>query len=138
MNATDLSQILQKGFYVTLGATATLLEMLQDPTKREQNLSSLRQDIDSLAQELAEKGAVTEAEAKNFVDTLISRQINKNQPTSNYSGTSETSATNFTNMTVNTTASTVGEKSVPEDLKELTQQLADLRAELESIRQQNN
>jgi polyhydroxyalkanoate synthesis regulator phasin len=137
MNATDLTQILQKGFYITLGATASLLEMLQDPAKREQNLSSLREDIDSLAQELAEKGAVTEAEAKNFVDTLISRQINKNQPTSNSPDTSQTDATNFTNMTVNTTASTVGEKSVPEDLKELTQQLADLRAELESIRQQN-
>lgn len=128
MNATDLTKLFQKGFYVTLGATASLLEVLQDPIKREQNLSSLRQDIDSLTQELAEKGAVTEAEARNFVDTLISRQIN--QPTT--SGQPESSVT-----TVNTTATTVAEKSVQTDLKELTQQIADLRTELESIRQQD-
>jgi polyhydroxyalkanoate synthesis regulator phasin len=134
MNATDLTKLLQKGFYVTLGATASLLETLQDPAKREQNLSSLRQDIDALSQELAEKGAVTEAEARNFVDTLISRKIN--QPTSNTSGQDFTDVT-----TVTTTATSVTDKvdqDVPADLKELTQQIADLRAELESLRQKDN
>ncbi len=141
MNATELTKLLQKGFYVTLGATASLLETLQDPTKREQNFNSLRQDIDSLrqdidsrSQELAEKGAVTEAEARNFVDTFLSRKIN--QPTSN------TSAQDFTSVTtVTTTATNVADqfdKDVPADLKELTQQIADLRAELESLRQKDN
>jgi polyhydroxyalkanoate synthesis regulator phasin len=128
MNATDLTKLLQRGFYITLGATASLLETLQDPTKREQNLNSLRQDIDTLSQELAEKGAVTEAEARNFVDTLISRKIN--QPTSNPSEPGIT--------TVTTTATSVADKDVPADLKELTQQIADLRAELESLRQKDS
>ncbi len=137
MNATDLTKLLQKGFYVTLGATASLLETIQDPTKREQNLSSLRQDIDTLTQELAEKGAVTEAEARNFVDTLISRKIN--QPTSSASEPEVTSVT-----TVTTTATSVTDKDDRDDrdgqadLKELTQQIADLRAELESLRQKGS
>jgi polyhydroxyalkanoate synthesis regulator phasin len=131
MNATDLTKLLQKGFYVTLGATASLLETIQDPTKREQNLSSFRQDIDTLTQELAEKGAVTEAEARNFVDTLISRKIDR--PTSNASEPDFTSVT-----TVTTTATSVADKDVPADLKELTQQITDLRAELESLRQKDS
>jgi polyhydroxyalkanoate synthesis regulator phasin len=134
MNATDLTKLLQKGFYVTLGATASLLETLQDPNKREQNLSSLRQDIDTRSQELAEKGAATEAEARNFVDTFLSRKIN--QPTSSTSDQDFTSVT-----TVTTTATNVADqadKDVPADLKELTQQIADLRAELESLRQKDN
>jgi polyhydroxyalkanoate synthesis regulator phasin len=130
MNANDLTKLLQKGFYVTLGATASLLEIIQDPAKREQNLGSLRQDIDSLTQDLAEKGAVTEAEARNFVDTLISRQINKQASPPQNSVT-----------TVNTTATTVAERAAegaPDDLKQLTQQIAELRAELESLRQKDS
>lgn len=133
MNSTDLTQLLQKGFYITLGATASLLEAIQDPIKREESLTSLRRDLDKLTEELAEKGATTEVEARNLVDTLIARQM----------GTSETTNSPATDMTtVNTTATPVtepnSEPQVRADLQELTQQLADLRAELEKLRQKDH
>ncbi len=123
MNTIDIPKLIQKGFHVTLGATANLLEVIQDPRKLESNLNSLQRDFDDITDELAEKGAITEVEARNFVDTLVSRQI-KN---------TETEVT-----TVTTTATTVTETNVQADLQELTQQLADLRLELERLRQKDN
>ncbi len=68
MNSDNLTQLLQQRFRITLGATASLVETLQDPQKRNQNLSDLRSELNHLTQEWAEKGEVTEQEARNFVD----------------------------------------------------------------------
>ncbi|CAN1211959.1 hypothetical protein TUMEXPCC7403_17265 [Tumidithrix helvetica PCC 7403] len=140
MDSIDLGKLLQKGFYVTLGATASLLEVLQDPRKQEQSFSALRRDFDSLTQELAEKGVVTESEARSLVDSFIARQIK----TDGSSKTTESDAPST--VTVNTTATDVVEPiaepkvsaNVQTDLKDLTQQIADLRAELENLRQKDN
>ncbi|MEE3715690.1 hypothetical protein V2H45_02900 [Tumidithrix elongata RA019] len=137
MDSIDLGKLLQKGFYVTLGATASLLEVLQDPRKQEQSFSALRRDFDSLTQELAEKGVVTESEARSLVDSFIARQIKTD------GGSKTTEADTPSTVTVNTTATDVVEpiaepkisSNVQTDLKDLTQQIADLRAELESLRQ---
>jgi polyhydroxyalkanoate synthesis regulator phasin len=123
MDSFDLGKLLQRGFHVTLGATASLLEVIQDPRKAQDRLDKLRLNFDSVTEELAEKGAVTEIEARNFVDGVIAQQIKTttpNEPDLN---------------TVNTTATTVVDSNVQADLQALTQQLADLRAELENIRQ---
>jgi len=118
MNSTDIAKLLQRGFYVTLGATANLLEVIQDPRKLDRQVNSLLQDFDGLTNEFADKGAVTEAEARKFVDSLIAQQIPNSEPT-----------------TITTIATTVVDSNVQTDLQDLTQQLEDLRIELEQLRQ---
>ncbi len=121
----DIGEALQKGFYASLGATAALLEFWQDPIAREQSLKSWQQELDRLV----EKGVSTEIEARNFVDRLVTQQTGAPRP-------EEPVPT-----TVDTTAQPAEDSpsGVPQDdaqaLAQLTQQLADLRAELERLRQ---
>jgi len=145
MDTIDLSKIMQRGYYVTLGATSSLLEVIQDPIKREENLRMLGRSFDEVTQKLAEKGVTTEAEARSYVDSFIAQQVSG---TSTTNSTSNSTSTGLT--TVTTTASTVDD-SVPDNLtdksaqavkssmrdeiQELTQQLASLRSELEQSRE---
>lgn len=123
MNSDTVILLLQKGFRVTLGATASLVEVLQDPQKREQNLSKLRLELSQLAEELAEKGEITEREARTFVDGVLSQRQNPSSPAQ---------------TTVTTTATSVQTASpeVQLELQELTAQLAAIRAEVERLRNQ--
>jgi prefoldin subunit 5 len=113
MESPDWGKIFQTGYYVTLGATTTLIEVLQDAQKRDQLWRSLQQNTTTTLQDLAEKGVATEAEARSYVDRTVTR----------------------TPSTVNTTATTVPETSsdVQSELEDLTQQLAALRQELEQL-----
>ncbi len=123
MNDTVL-RLLQKGFRVTIGATATLIEVLQDPQRREQNLSKLRLELDQLAQDWAEKGEVTEQEARSFVDTFIAQRRSE-------------SGQSASEVTVTTIATPVMPPSAEVlELQELTAQLAAIRAELAHLREQ--
>jgi polyhydroxyalkanoate synthesis regulator phasin len=126
MNSDTLTQLIQKGFRVTLGATATLVETLQDPQRREANLSKLTTELGQLAEELETKGATTEQEARNFVDTLWRERTNQttSQPTSQPPTPS--------------TVSTPVAPDVQQDLQELTAQIAAIRAEIERLRSQDN
>jgi len=141
MDTIDLSKIMQRGYYVTLGATSSLLEVIQDPIKREENLRMLGRSFDEVTQELAEKGVTTEAEARSYVDSFIAQQV---------SGTSMPNSTSTGLTTVTTTARTVDDSvpdiltdksaqavksSMRDEIQELTQQLASLRSELEQLRE---
>jgi polyhydroxyalkanoate synthesis regulator phasin len=138
MDTIDLEKLFQRGYYVTLGATSSLLEVIQDPTKREENFRRLGRSFDEITQELAEKGVTTEAEARSYVDKFIAQQVNG---TGNNTDSESASLT-----TVTTTAKTVddnatdgtSEKSVKasmrDEIQELTQQLASLRSQLEQLR----
>ena len=123
MNPNTVTEFLQKGFRVTLGATSTLIESLQDSQKREETFSKMQSDFGGLTEEWAEKGALTEREARNFVDTLLSQQ---GQPAAG--DTTSTAGT-----TVTTSASPVTEPEDEKDLRELTAQIAALRADLEKL-----
>ncbi|MCU0516569.1 MAG: hypothetical protein MUC60_06805 [Oscillatoria sp. Prado101] len=123
MNPNTVTEFLQKGFRVTLGATSALIESLQDSQKREETFSKMQSDFGGLTEEWAEKGALTEREARNFVDTLLSQQ---GQPAAG--DTTSTAGT-----TVNTSASPVTDPEDQKDLRELTAQIAALRAELEKL-----
>ena len=128
MNSDTLTQLLQQGFRVTLGATASLVETLQDPQKRSRNLSDLRSELDHLTQEWAEKGEVTEQEARNFVDTLLNQL--SNQPPRPPSTPSP--------ATVATTPTPTAPPEVQLELQELTAQIAAMRKELEQLRNQDS
>jgi predicted YcjX-like family ATPase len=109
MENNDIGKVLSKGYYVTLGAIATLVDTLQSEPKRQQAVSSLQSNIEQLLQELANKGVSTEAEARSYVDRLVSPPAKE--------------------QTVETQATSVPSDDIAE-LKELTQQVAELRAEL--------
>lgn len=128
MNDT-LTQLLQKGFRVTLGATATIVESIQDPQRREANLSKLTTELSQLAEEWEAKGVTTEQEARNFVDTMFSQ------------GASSSASTSYTAppaSSPSSASSTSASADVQQDLQELTAQIAAIRAEIERIRAQDN
>lgn len=120
MNSDTVVRFVQNGFRVTLGATASIVEMLQDPQKREANLIKLRTEVEQLTRDWATKGEITEQEARSYVDSLLAQRR----------GTTTT--------TVPTTATTVPPTSpeVQLELQELTAQLAAIRAEVERLRQE--
>ncbi len=124
MNSDNLTQLLQQGFHVTLGATASLVETLQDPQKRNQNLSQLRLELSQMAQEWAAKGEMTEQEARNFVDNMLN-QI-RNQPPGSTSP-------DFPS-TVTTSPTQPASPDLQLELQELTAQLSAIRMELEKLR----
>ncbi|WP_421654997.1 hypothetical protein [Leptothermofonsia sp. ETS-13] len=123
MNSDNFIELLQKGFHITLGATTSLVESLQDPQKREENLAKLRLEWNQLSEEWANKGAVTEQEARRFVDTLLNNRTNP--------ATSEPSASS--GFSSNTTTPIVPPE-IQVELQELTEQIAAMRAELEKLR----
>lgn len=126
MNADNLTQILHQGFRVTLGATSSMIEMLQDSQKRSENLEKIQSQWSQLAEEWAEKGEETEEEARKFVDSLLEQQ-------SNSGTTGPTASTSSVSMTTTTPVS-VSEPNSAEELQELTTQIAALRQELERLR----
>jgi polyhydroxyalkanoate synthesis regulator phasin len=119
MNSDTLVQTLRKGYRVTLGATASVIESLQDAQRREENFAKLRSDPNQLIEELATKGEITEREARSFVDGVFSQ-------TSSASSSSPSSP-----ATAPVSPQTA---AIQEDLQELTAQLAAIRAELERLR----
>lgn len=128
----NLTELLQKGFRVGLGATASLIEILQNPEKRDQNLSKLQTDLSQLADELAVKGEETEQEARKIVDSFLAKS-----GASSGGGSGNSSATETT--TVSTTATPAGASSpdMQGELQELTDQIATIRSDLEKLRQQD-
>jgi len=131
MNAEHLTGLLHKGFRVTLGATSSLIELLQDPYKRNENLGKIQSQFSELADEWAEKGKMTEQEARNFVDTILSqRQQSVN-----------TDTTIVTTPSPVDSSSTIPVTSDPEPVREiqnLTTQIAELRDELKRLRESNS
>lgn len=120
MNANNLTHLLQQGFHVTLGATASLVETLQDPQKRTENLSQINSELSNLANELEAKGEMTEQEARNFVGNFLN-QLRNQRPTTSAPSTV-------------TTSTQVAPPDVQLDLQELTAQIAAIRTELENLR----
>jgi hypothetical protein len=116
MNSDTPMDLLKKGFRITLGASTSLVESIQDPLKREENLALMQSDPNAFAELLAEKGAVAEVEARRMVDSVVTQ----------YSSSS--SAANPVSSSVATTSSI--DPSLERDLRDLTAELAQIRSEL--------
>jgi polyhydroxyalkanoate synthesis regulator phasin len=128
MSSDNLVQTLQTGFRITVGATASLLESLQDDRKREENLETLKLDWMQIADKWAEKGQQTEREARDFVDGMLSQgQSAPSRPPTDPGSSSapETSAT-------------AADAAVQTELQTLTEQIATLRKELEQLRERED
>ena len=118
-NLLNLSEWLEKGLRLTLGASSVAVESLQDARLRETTLNRLQTDFAGLTQEWVDKGKITEQEARQFVETLLSQ------------GLANINATPASSATVNTTATTVP-ATLQDELKELTAQVVALRQALEN------
>lgn len=116
--STNFFDIVQKGFRVTVGAAASLVETIQDPLKRDVTISEFRTELQSRAAEWSEKGEMTEQEARKFLENIL--QQNKiSDP-----GSQE----------IVTTATEVKDQDVENEIKVLTQQIVVLKTELEALR----
>lgn len=132
MNPEKLPQMLQTGFHLTLGATSFLIETLQDPVKRSENLEKLNSDLGRLADELLEKGEITDREARNFVDTIFS------QPSERENTESESVSSKQSDSPTGNLSDSVGQPDVVLEIQELTAQMVALRAQLENLRAENS
>lgn len=125
MSPDSLSETLQKGFRVTLGATASLLEAFQDPQGASQKFSEIGSDFNRLTEEFESKGENTEQEARQFVDSMMTQMPNPFQQSGGPS----------TPQTVNTTAVPVADPSIQAELQTLTREIAQIRQEIEALKQ---
>ena len=130
MNPDEILQGLQKGFRVTLGAASTLAETIQDSQRREETLARLRTDPNGLADDLAAKGEVTEQEARAFLENLMAQRpagASWSRPAGSSVGPS-----------ASTSGVPVAPPDIQADLKDLTEQISAMRAELERLRQEGS
>jgi len=125
MDKTALFQTLQQGLHVTVGATATLIETLQDPQKRTETFSELQNTLHQQAQQWAEKGLVTEEEARRLIDNWLAKYKSSGSGCSNSSNSS-------------TGGINVSYTNAQSEIQDLTDQIIALKTELEQTRQSNN
>ncbi len=148
MNSDTLIQMLQNSFRLTLGATTSLIEVvqdsdrrsenlaklqqewsqtatslveaIQDPQKRNANLTKLHQEWNQLSEEWVAKGETTEQEARDFVSNLLNQR-------SGYSSGSNSGP-------AKTATAPTASPEVQTELQELIDQIAAIRTELENER----
>ncbi|OKH19602.1 hypothetical protein [[Limnothrix rosea] IAM M-220] len=120
--STNIFDIVQKGFRVTVGAAATLVETLQDPQKRDVTITEFRAELQNRAAEWSEKGEMTEAEARKFLENIFQKDSGKP------AGDRE----------VPTAAVEVKDSELEEEILVLTEQITMLKAELAALRQESN
>jgi len=129
MNSDTLTQLLQKSFRVTLGATATLVESLQDPQRRTASLERLTQELSQLTAEWETRGQSTEGEAREFINRLWQQ--------SQDGASTATVPDAVASPETSPAASPIPSPATPavqRDLQELTAQIAAIRAEIERLR----
>lgn len=125
-----VTDFVQKGFRTSLGAASFLVETVQDPNKRDENLQKLNSNFNSmdfsqLTEEWAEKGEVTEREARTFVDSML--QQKGSDPSSN--------SDNLSDFPRNTANDNPERANLQEELQELTAEIIALRTELQQYQE---
>ena len=115
-NGNNFFGILQTGLRTVVGATTDAIETLQDTQKRNQAFTEFNEQWQKKSQEWVEKGEVTESQARQIIEQLI-----QNKGVGNSSTPQE--------ITIES-----DEVSDPyEGIKELTEEIIALRAEIEKL-----
>lgn len=129
MNSNNnLLELVQTGFRVSLGATTSLVETLQDPQKREENLSQLQTELNERVSEWAAKGETTEREARSFIEQMLAQQSSTDTaPTAQAPGPSSPPP-----------QGTTVAPTIQSEIADLTAQIASLRTELEQLRKSDS
>ena len=120
--STNIFEIVQKGFRVTVGAAATFVETLQDPQKRDVTISEFRAELQNRTAEWSEKGEMTETEARKFLENIFQKDSSKP------AGDRE----------VPTSAVEVTEEGLETEIQSLTEQIAALKSELAELRKESD
>lgn len=120
--ATGPEMWLQQGFRALLGCASTVLEWAQDEQKRQTQWQQWQQ----LVQEMVAKGEKTEAEAREFVERLLNRNVPPRPSSPPVEVTIQEESTQVPTPT-----------QAAAQLQELTQELVSLRESLERSRPSN-
>lgn len=132
MNTDTLIELLQKGYRVTLGAASTAVEAVQDPQQTADEFSTVGTDFQRLADKLEVRGALTEKEARNFVEGMMS------QMPESFRANFPSSETSSAPKTVTTVATPVIDTQLQAEVESLTAELIAIRKEIEELRQQDS
>ena len=122
-NPNDITDLLNRARRIAFGTAASLVEILQDPQKRDANLKQLTVDLSELADELAAKGQETEMEARRYVDSLLARGA-QSGPDKSTATASPPATTTPSQPDLNTSA---------QEIRELTDQIHSLREDLDRL-----
>ncbi len=124
MNPENLAQLIQKGFRVSLGAATAVVDSVKNPEQGAETFSRLQTDFHQLTEEWEAKGEVAEQEARTFVEQMFN---------SNHS-----SVGSYPGSSTSQPSAPSAPPDIQADLRELTQQIAAIRADLETIRDSGN
>lgn len=129
MNPDNLTETIQKGVRVTLGAAASLVDAVKDPQGSQAKFSAIGNDMDLLTQELEAKGADAEREARAVMDSVIGQVEQMPNPFAPPSAS---------DATVDTVVQPVVDITLQSELEGLTKELTVLRQEIETLKAQQS
>lgn len=133
MNTDTLLELFKKGYRVTLGAASSAVEAVQDPQRAADEFSAVGTDFQRLAEKLEVRGALTEKEARDFVEGVASQLP---EPFRSVSA-SFTQGANAP-RTVTTVATPVVEAGLQAEVESLTAELIAMRKEIDELKQKND
>lgn len=116
--------------HIFYGTATALVEILQDPEKRTENLNRLSMDLGQLAAELEQKGELIEQEAVRYVESL--RDPGANAPSA--SPDSEAPVENAPPTPASSPNKPAISREEMAELMELIYQIESLRLDLERLR----
>ncbi|MGY6530471.1 MAG: hypothetical protein ACXITR_11140 [Cyanobacterium sp.] len=113
MTSNNSSNPIQQGLRIAIGATASAVETIQDRERFNQKITELSRDLQARSEIWAQKGALTEEEAKKMIEDFFNQ---KNNPS-----------------TASNSSQSGGSNPSKEDLRSLTQEVINLREELNKL-----
>jgi polyhydroxyalkanoate synthesis regulator phasin len=134
MNTDTLIELFQKGYRVTLGAASTAVEAVRDPQRAAADFSDVGTDFYRLADKLEVRGALTEKEARDFVEGVANQLPEPFRSVSS----SFAQANREASKTVTTVATPVVDAGLQSEVESLTNELIAMRKEIDELRQKNN
>lgn len=112
MTSNNSSNPIQQGLRIAIGATASAVETIQDRERFNQKISELTRDLQARSEIWAQKGALTEEEAKKMIEDFFNQKNSSPNTSSTKSSSSNPSK---------------------EDLRSLTEEVINLREELNKL-----
>ena len=126
--AHDMQELFTRARRIAFGTAASLVEILQDTDKRNQNIKKFSENFNQIADEMAIKGEETEMEARRQMDTWWS------STTPNRSSNSV--PTKIEVIDITDESGSPGNDSA--EVAALTAEITALKAELERMRSSQN
>ena len=134
MNTDSLLEFVQKGYRVSLGAASTAVEAIQDPQRVSSEFSAIGTDWERLADKLEVRGALTEKEARDFVEGFSSQMPEPFRSAASPFSTGRPDEP----PTVTTVATPVVDTELQEEVTSLTEELIAIRKEIEALKNKDS